>query len=195
MDDATILNHWPSDFAVEATYELVRNELRLTTRFSNTGYDPLPWGFGVHAYFRVPLAEGSDANETVLTVPVDSEWEMHDMLPTGERANLPPDLTLATGAVLGDRSFDTPYRLAPASGEVQTVVADPRSGRRVTQAFHAEHFPHVVVYTPGHREAVCVEPYSCLPDPFRLEKRGIETGLRTLAAGQQFETALTLRAE
>lgn len=195
VDDTTILNCWPSDFAVEATYELVGDELRFAIKFQNTGYDPLPWGFGTHAYFRLPLAASSQVADTVLVAPVDKEWKLDDMLPTGESVPLPADLTLGEGVKLGDRTFDTPYSLSMKSGEATTVVADPASGRRVVQEFDAGVFPFAVIYTPGHRESVCIEPYSCLPDPFRMEERGIKTGLRTLTAGESFETGFVLRAE
>jgi len=195
VDDPTILNCWPSDFAVEATYEVAGPELRFSMTFRNTGYDPLPWGFGTHAYFRVPLAEDSDVGNTVLTAPVDGEWKLDDMLPTGELAELPAELKLADGQQLGQLEFDTPYRLSIPEGEATTVVADPASGRRVVQVFAAEEFPHAVIYTPGHREAVCIEPYSCVPDPFRLEKKGITTGLKVLPPGESHTTGFVLRAE
>ena len=195
VDDDAILDHWPSDFSVEATYELLGNELRFQATFTNRGETPLPWGFGTHAYFRLPLAEGSNTADTHLQVPVDAEWLMDDMIPTGELAELPPDLVLATGLALGDRQFDTPYRLIATDADVQTVLSDSSSGRRVVQSFNGTDFPHAVVYTPGHREAICIEPYSCVPDPFRLEANGIASGLRTLGPGRSYETGFTLRAE
>lgn len=195
VDDPSILNCWPSDFAVEASYEVAGPELRFSMTFSNAGYDPLPWGFGTHAYFRLPQAEQSNVTDTVLTVPVNGEWKLDDMLPTGELAKLPADLKLAEGQPLGSLEFDTPYRLSIASGEATTIVADPTSGRRVLQTYAAEQFPHAVIYTPGHREAVCIEPYSCVPDPFRLEEKGIATGLKVLPPGESCTTSFVLRAE
>lgn len=195
IDDPGILNQWPSDFAVQATYRLAGRELQFEATFANTGYDPLPWAFGTHAYFRVPLASGSDLADTVLTAPVDAEWLMDDMLPTGELAELPADLTLDRGVRLGDRQFDTPYRLAKQTGLVETLVADPTSGRQVVQSYQSEDYPCAVIYTPGHREALCIEPYTCIPDPFRLEASGIDTGLRTLAPGDSHTTNFVLRAE
>ncbi len=195
IDDLGILNHWPSDFGVEATYELVGSELRFATTFRNTGYDPLPFGFGTHAYFRLPLCDRSRVANTVLTAPVDGEWKMDDMLTTGELAEVPAELTLASGLALGDHKFDTPYRLlASSKSESQTILSDPASGRQITQTFAASEFPHVVIYTPDHREAVCIEPYSCLPDPFSLEEQGTKTGLRILAPDQEFETQFVLAA-
>ena len=193
--DATILEHWPSDFCVRATYELVGNELRFEAEFTNTGDAPLPWAFGTHAYFRLPLAEGSSVEETVLTAPVDCVWQLDDMLPTGKQLPLADDLTLATGVKLDGRKFDTPYQLSVKSGPIETVVADPTSGRRLVQVYDAADYPQAVIYTPGDRQAVCIEPYTCVPDPFRLEAEGVAAGLRILPPGEAAQTKVVLRAE
>jgi aldose 1-epimerase len=116
------------------------------------------------------------------------------MLATGELVELPPDLPLAAGLPLGERKFDDMYRLE-ATGMTTTVISDPASGRRVVQSFSADDFPNLVIYTPGHREAVCMEPYSCAADPFRLEADGIASGLRVLQPGEEASTRITLAAE
>lgn len=195
IDDPSILNHWPSDFLVEATYALKGSELRFDAAFTNTGYDDLPWGFGTHAYFRLPLSNDSSTAETSISAPVQSEWILDDMLPTGEQVTVAADLSLVDGVKLAERGFDTPYELKPTHETVQTLVTDEASNRRLVQEFSGKHFPHVVIYTPGHREAVCIEPYSCAPDPFRLQAMGVETNLRVLKPGEKFETCCVLRAE
>ncbi|QDU56167.1 aldose 1-epimerase [Aeoliella mucimassa] len=193
--DPTILEHWPSDFTVVASYELVGNELRFEAEFANSGEGPLPWGFGTHAYLRLPMASGSATADTLLTAPLDREWPMVDMLPTGEQTKLAEDITFSGGLKLGERKFDTVYANAVEQGMVQTVVADPMSGRRVVQEYEASEYPVAVVYTPGDRQAVCIEPYTCVPDPFRLEKMGISTGLHVLKPGEKAATKVVLRAE
>jgi aldose 1-epimerase len=48
-------------------------------------------------------------------------------------------------------------------------------------------FPACVVYNPPHREAICIEPYTAVPDAFALESRGIAAGLRVLKPGESFK--------
>lgn len=194
VDDETVLNHWPSDFCIRASYEVRVGELVFEAEWENTGYDTLPWGFGTHAYFRLPLAESSSAADTVITVPADGEWQLSDMLPTGQLLDLPREIQLPTGQRLGDLHFDTPYRVRDTVGAVETHVIDPAQNRRVTQSFERSDFPHVVVYTPGHRAAVCIEPYSCLPDPFTLEASGVDTGLKRLEPGETAGARVVLSA-
>ncbi|MCA9205575.1 MAG: hypothetical protein KDA59_21125, partial [Planctomycetales bacterium] len=49
-----------------------------------------------------------------------------------------------------------------------------------------------VVYTPAHREAICVEPYTCLPDPFYLESRGVSSGLKILQPNESLTTRVEI---
>jgi len=195
VEDPSILKQWPSDFRVKATYRLHGNQLDFEAEFTNCGVANLPWAFGTHAYFRLPLAGDSNVADTMLTAPVDGEWEMTDMLPTGTLANLPVDLDLSGGERLADRQFDTPYRIKSLSGKVATLVADPSSGRVVEQVFDSQEYPQLVIYTPGNREAVCLEPYTCVPDLFRLEGQGVATGLQVLAPGESKSTKIVLSAK
>ena len=56
-----------------------------------------------------------------------------------------------------------------------------------------ECFRECVVYNPPHREAICIEPYTCAPDAFHLMARGIDTGLRVLEPGAAFRARIEIR--
>jgi aldose 1-epimerase len=51
------------------------------------------------------------------------------------------------------------------------------------------------VYNPPHREAVCIEPYTTIPDAFTLAERGIEPHLKVLAPGKTFRTRIEIRVD
>jgi aldose 1-epimerase len=193
VDDASILERWPADFRIRVAYEVRGRELVSEIRYENTGAQPLPCGFGTHAYFRLPLAEGNRVADTIVTAPVERFWELEQMIPTGRRLPLPVDQLLSAGLRLDDYQFDTCFTgvRADADGRVRTRLADPTSGRCVTQTFDAA-FTQCVVYTPGHREAICVEPYTCVPDAIRLAAEGHETGLQILEPGEEFATTLRI---
>lgn len=193
VDDASILEHWPSDFRVRVSYEVRGGELLSDIRCENTGDGPLPFGFGTHTYFRLPLVEGAAVEDTLVYAPVSKVWELKDMLATGSVSDVTPAMAL-NGGPLAERQFDTSYSgLATASdGWHHTWLREPNSGRTVTQLFDTS-FTQCIVYTPPHREAICLEPYSCLPDSFRLTAEGHETGLRMLAPGEAYETSIPIR--
>ena len=56
-------------------------------------------------------------------------------------------------------------------------------------------FRECVVYTPPHREAICIEPYTCLPGAFHLRDQGVDTGIRIVKPGESFTAAMSLRLE
>jgi aldose 1-epimerase len=193
VDNPSLLAYWPSDFRIRVSYEVRGRELLSDIRFENTGDGPLPCGFGTHTYFRLPLVEGAAPEETLVYAPVSKIWELKDMLATGRVVSLPAEMELANGAALAGRQFDTSFTdLQPeADGLVHTWLREPTSGRTVAQLFDTS-FTQCIVYTPPHREAICLEPYTCLPDSFRLTAEGHKTGLRILAPGESYQTTIPI---
>src|SRR5204863_5699002 len=70
-------------------------------------------------------------------------------------------------------------------GWSSSSIYDPASGCTLTQRFDRA-FRECVVFTPPHREAICIEPYTCVPGCFELAQRGIEAGLRVVPPGASF---------
>jgi aldose 1-epimerase len=193
VDDRSILERWPADFRIRVSYTVRGPALLSGIQFENTGDGPLPCGFGTHAYFRLPLVDGSDPEKTLVHVPASRVWLAHQMLPTGEKAPATSELDLATGGPLNGRRFDSYFTNleADADGSTRTELIDAATGRRVIQTFDKS-FSQCVVYTPPHRQAICLEPYTCLPDTYRLRDAGFETGLQMLQPGESFTTELRL---
>ncbi len=193
IDDPSILEHWPADFHIRVSYEVRGRELTSEIRYENTGDGRLPCGFGTHAYFRLPLAEGSNVADTIVTAPVHQYWELERMIPTGQLLATRPDQPLADGLRFVDHQFDTVFTdvRSDADGLVRTRLTDPASGRVLTQTFDTA-FTQCVIYTPGHRQAICLEPYTCVPDAIRLSAEGHETGLQLLEPGEAFETTIRI---
>jgi aldose 1-epimerase len=193
VDDAAILACWPADFRIRVSYEVRGRELLSEIQYENTGDGPLPCGFATHAYFRLPLSEGGNVADTVVTAPVTKFWELDRMNPTGRILPAPADKQLNRGIRLGEHQFDTVYTdMRPdADGLLRTQLSDPATGRVLSQEFDAS-FTQCVVYTPPHREAICMEPYTCVPDAIRLAEQGHETGLQILKPGELRQTKIRI---
>lgn len=168
--------------------------MKLSIKVENVGDGPLPFGLGTHPYFQVPLG-GEDSAACRITVPVRECWELQDMLPTGKlipaaAAGLP-----AEGVLFGTAKFDHVFTgLESQQGKATATIADPGSGRTLRLTFD-DTFRECVVYTPHHREAFCIEPYTCVPDAYALEASGHDTGLRILAPGESFRAAMDVVVE
>jgi aldose 1-epimerase len=120
-------------------------------------------------------------------------WQLDRMIPTGQMQSVSADKQLAAGLRLNDHQFDTVFTdMQPdPDGLLRTSLVDPASGRIVTQTFDAS-FTQCVVYTPPHREAICLEPYTCVPDAIRLAAEGHETGLQILQPGETRRTTISI---
>ena len=192
-DDPSLKDRWPADFRITATYELQGNMLSTHYLLENPGDTPLPFGFGTHAYFRVPLG-GAKADDCIVKLPISAQWELADMLPTGRRLELPNAAEFQAGQRFGDMKFDDVFTgIVPQSGDrVVAAIEDPSSRVDMQIVFSSREFRECVVYTPPHREAICIEPLTCAPSAVALLAKGIEAGWRVLPPGGRLEASVEM---
>jgi aldose 1-epimerase len=192
-DDPSLKARWPADFRITATYSLSGNQLNSEFLLENPGPAPLPWGFGTHPYFRVPLG-GTSADDCIVKLPVSARWELADMLPTGRRLELADAAKFQAGQRFGELKLDDVFTglVTWKDGSNIASIEDPESKRRLGVIFQPGVFRECVVYTPPHREAICIEPLTCAPSAAMLAARGIDAGWRVLPPGGQFAAAVIM---
>ncbi len=54
----TMLPNWPADAVLQVRYSLADRRLTMTVNVTNPTAEDLPYGFGIHPYFRLPLPAG-----------------------------------------------------------------------------------------------------------------------------------------
>jgi aldose 1-epimerase len=195
VDDPALRARWPADFRVTAAYEVSGRALRSELLIENPDDRPLPFGFGTHPYFCIPLGNGEAAECLVELPPVTRRWELSDMLPTGRQETLADPEAFQRGRPFADMEFDDVFTgLDCPAGMCRAGIADRRGGCRLVLEFDAA-FRECVVYNPPHREAVCLEPYTCVPNAFELAGAGADTGLRVLEPGASLRTWIEMRVE
>jgi aldose 1-epimerase len=193
-DDPSLRERWPADFRIRAEYQLESSSLTLRYTIDNPDAQPLPCGFGIHPYFRVPLG-GAQAAECIVRLPVSSRWELAGMLPTGNQIALDDAGAYQSGQAFGGLKLDDVLSGVQFRGETATAsIADPGSGKNMSLAFDQQ-FRECVVYTPPHREAICIEPLTCAPAAAWLGQQGIDAGWRVLAPGESFTAACEIRLD
>ena len=186
VDNPALLSSWPSDFCITVTYHLHGHRLSSHFEVFNPGDSPLPWGLGTHPYFRIPLTPAGTSAACRLVLPVRARWVLQDMNATGERMAVENAQELQSGFSLDTRQFDNVFtELVPDDHQRFVARVEDPASRMAVQVEFAAPFRECVVYTPDHREAVCIEPYTCVPDAFRLQPCGVDAGLQVIAPGER----------
>ncbi len=194
IDAPDRLPFWPADFLIEIRYELRGTTLRADVRIANPDDVSLPWGFGTHPYFRLPLTDDSDPKHCLVEAPATEEWELIDCLPTGRRHPIPEEKDLREGAYFDLLQLDNVLTGLPVGPEpMECSIVDEPAGLQVVQRCDPI-FRELVVFTPPNRDAVCLEPYTCLTDAVNLQQQGIDAGWRILEPGDEFQTWIEIEA-
>jgi aldose 1-epimerase len=194
LDEPKLLAHWPADFRIMAEYRVKGSSLITDYSIENPADRPLPFGFGTHPYFRVPLG-GTSGDGCRVTVPVSEQWELEKLLPTGRKSATQASNDLAAGMRFDLMQLDSVFSgVRFENHRAMAGVEDTQSGSRLTMSFD-DQFPAVVVYNPPHREAVCIEPYTTIPNAFELAGRGIEPHLLVLPPGKSFRTRIEIKVD
>eukprot|EP00913_Durusdinium_trenchii_P023359 g21937.t1 len=63
---------WPTDFVIQIRYSVADAALDAIVTIKNPSEKPLPWGFGTHPYFRVPLSRDSRPENCLVEAPPKS---------------------------------------------------------------------------------------------------------------------------
>jgi aldose 1-epimerase len=193
------LSLWP-DFVFSVTYRLYPDKLRVDARATNPGPGRLPFGLGYHGYFRLPGVTDADIGTSVLQANVAEIWDAENNLPTGWRKEPPPELDFQKSRPIGATALDNVFtKITGAetknSGffEIAQLTHPSASGR--LRVLADKSFRELVLFTPVHRQAVAIEPYTCSADAGNFAARGIDSGWRVLEPGGEWEGSVEYRWE
>lgn len=185
-----VLDCWPSDFTFQVTYKLFADRLRVEARVANAGAGRLPFGLGYHGYFQLPDANDPDVGNYLLQANVTERWETENNLPTGARKPLPAELDFRAARAIGSAAIDSVFT-GPAAPEAGgglfelAQLAHPNSAHRLRVLADGS-FRDLVLFTPVHRNAIAIEPYTCSADAANLWAQGIDCGWRVLEPGGEW---------
>ncbi len=178
------LVRWPADAALELRYTLSGRRLRLDATASNPGNQDLPWGFGIHPYFRLPFDPAADRQKTRIVLPASEFWVLQESLPTGERRPVVDRLDFRHGQPIAGLSLDDVLTGLNFDGDLCTCrLIDENLGAEFRIRFDRT-FRELVVFTPpGPGGVIAVEPYTQTTDAIHLQPHGLDAGLKVLPPG------------
>jgi aldose 1-epimerase len=186
-DARAVQSRWPADARLRVTYRLRGDSLSLKANVSNRSTASLPFGLGYHPYFNLAPFGGEAA---VVAVHASEYWELEESLPTGTTKPVAAGHDLSHGKLVTGLQVDDVYtKLAPAQSQFgRGLVASLRhaTGKPVLDVWTGNEFGQLVAFIPPHRQALCLEPYSCVTDAINLQARGVETGLVVLPRGEKW---------
>lgn len=185
---------FPFPFEIRYTYRLREGRLESEIQVTNPGEGPLPMGLGLHPWFPLPLSDKGRRAECKLRAPVRRVWELDGLIPTGAVREAAPQRDLSRGVTLGELEFDDVYTglnegVGPG-GWSRSTYTDPGTGVEIAVLADGR-FRELVVYAPGSRGVVCLEPYTCAPNAFNLAAEGIDGGMTVLQPGEIWSAQVT----
>ena len=186
---------WPADHLILVTHRLGAGLLRVEAEVVNPDSRPLPFGLGYHPYYRVPFAPEAAADYLV-QVPAREAWTLVESLPTGDRRPVDPAEDLTAPRRFADLQLDALQTGVPSDPDNAEGLCDRgvlRSGGAVLSLLASPVFREVVAFTPPHRQAFCVEPYTCATDAINLQAHGVDAGLLILPPGGRWSAAFEMR--
>jgi aldose 1-epimerase len=191
---------WPADFNLNVTYRLYHDRLRVDATIENLGPGPLPLGLGYHPYFRLPGVHESDIGGLVLQANVNEVWETEASLPTGWRKDVSGDIDFRHPTPIGATELDHVFtgvrgEATRLGGLVELAVLSHPSAMGRLRVLADPSFRDLVLFTPAHRQAVAIEPYTCSADAANLAARGIDSGWRVIPQGTEWEASVEYRWE
>jgi aldose 1-epimerase len=190
---------WPSDYRLSITYRLASDRLRIEALVQNPGPAPLPFGLGYHPYFRVPFGQTGSEPACWVQAHARKYWELRDLLPTGVRHPVDAPRDLTPHRWLTELELDDVYTGLDCldAGDGQGLCHRARLGdanaRLELHLLTSTDFRELVAFTPPHRQAVCLEPYTCTTDAINLQAQGIDAGLLVLPPDQQWRGVVEVR--
>lgn len=185
------LDRWPADFRLSATWCISRESLSCTLELEALGR--MPAGLGLHPYLPIPIRSGMDRERCELEIPATRWQPQKDMLPTGPLESVPRRVDFPGRTTLADMVFDDVFTGLTfvgkgAESHATAMLVDPSGDALLVE--WTDLFSACVLFTPPHRQAVCIEPYSCLPGAGAFDER---KGWRILEPSETLNGTMTLR--
>jgi len=190
------LVHWPTDHCIRLTYRLSASSLRIEAEVINPDTRPMPFGLGYHPYFRIPFVKGESCDQCNVQVSANRYWELEDNLPTGNQPPVDARRDLNNPRNFKDLLVDDVLCGLPNSGispnDLYRAGEITSTGGYTLRMLCSPEFREQVVFTPPHREAVCIEPYTCVTDAINLQQKGVDAGLMVLNPGDTWKGVVQL---
>lgn len=181
---------WPGDYRLQIRFVISADSLRVEALAHNPDDHPVPFGLGYHQFFSIPFL-GDD--NPMIQIPAKAIWELEHNLPTGLVAPVDEVRNLRQGKPFQELQLDDVYtKLNPSTG-TWTYLGGVLGKSGSLKMYGSPSFREVVAFTPPHRNAVCLEPYTCTTDAVNLQAHKVDAGWETMGPGGNWSALVEMR--
>ena len=161
---------YPFEFSLSVTHAVARATLTVTAEVTNEGDTEMPFGFGFHPAFCLPLAGGDGAHH--VTLASGGSPQRQPLRPDGLLENTLVEGPFVNGQVeITDALFEEGALVFP--GGTEPVRYGSQDGPSL--AFTFENLPDLALWRPVGAPFLCVEPWhgtaSCVGDGPEIAQR------------------------
>ena len=149
----------------------------LTAGLEDLGFGK--WGFAVDPHDR----------DCHVQTRANRFWPLEENLPTGKIEDVEGPRDLREPQSLGKVVLDdvlTSISEEPKNDRGHLFMGSVRRSLATVQLHTSQDFREAVVFTPPHRKAFCIEPYTCTTDAINLQQQSIDAGLQVLQPGESW---------
>lgn len=193
-DDAATHERYPFAFRLAITYTLNDHELRVAAQITNTGEATMPFAFGAHPGFNLPLGGAlADFNDYNVRVAPKGVYERVPLVGPYSDTQHPVPLDLTKPLVLDHALFDHDAQVLTLNNRETTVmISTPNDDHGITLTLKA---PYLGIWSPYPKRApfVCLEPWWGLADDVHATG-DLETkvAIQHLQPAQQFDAGFQI---
>ena len=157
---------FPFENNLNLSFTLLKDRLRFDYEVDNIGGKPLPYGFGLHPYFKT----FGERKDNLIQAEVEKAYTTEDLLPTGKIYSVEGTIEdIRNPTPLTNLDLDHVYYGVTPGTNVRTIF---KKIHLQVSLKASEDFTHLVVYTPINEKFFCVENYTCPTDAHNLYAKG-----------------------
>jgi aldose 1-epimerase len=201
---------FPFAYRLQATYTLDERGLHLEFRAENPAgaSGKLPFGFGAHPFFKLPLGERGSPAECLVSIPAGKRFnaraareliEQHGQGNVPEEAweavqpTVPLEIDLRVPRPFVEKVYNGMFTgLETGGAPAEAFIRDPHNGLETVMRAGPE-FPNIVFWSPPGRSELCFEPWTSPSNVFNLAAQGVPgNGMTVLEPGEHWTGRMSI---
>ena len=164
--DHHLFPSFPFENTIRLRFTLTKDRLRFEYEVENQGTKPLPYGFGLHPYFKT----FGERKDNLIQADLQKAFVAINLLPTGKLYNVektPQDISKLTSL----EKLDLDHVYYGITPETKVGLNYNKINLQVLLRASKD-FTHLVVYTPIKKDFFCIENQTCSTDAHNMHEKG-----------------------